>query len=296
MPAISSLGLLPALRHYLKFLVPCVGPGLKVSGSVGLLMLLLLPSTVKADEEWIFLPPSPLFQPLIDDPREPSTSLIVHTNENRYEGAAGATAEFFRYLPPDQTKWAIGLFGSSDILFTQMGDNFPIKASDWYIGLFFSESYGAFASRIEYEHQSAHLGDSLQGIQVPIIYNGENVNLTESFQPWEDIRFAVQIEKWTSGLPEGKKFSTSIEGELYSPGIDIDGTFMRGYAAANLRWKDEAGGALDQNFEVGVQWKFKKEETRDLRVAFVYYNGNSQFGQLYLNHDEHMGIGIYFDP
>ena len=266
-------------------------------GYLSIFFLLLLPLATKADEKnWIFLPASPLFQPLIGDPRERFTSIIAYANENRYEGSVGATAEFFRYLPPDQTKWAFGIFGSGIILLDEAGDVFPMRAADWYAGLYFSGSIGPFANRLEFEHQSAHLGDSLQGIQTPIIYNGENFNFTGSFEPWEDVRIAAQIGRWVSGLPEEKYFFEALEGEIYSPALDLAGTFVRGYATVHLKWKDEAGGVLDKSVQVGVQWKFKKTETRDLRFAFVYYIGNSQFGQFYLNRDEHAGIGVYFDP
>jgi len=33
-----------------------------------------------------------------------------------------------------------------------------------------------------------------------------------------------------------------------------------------------------------------------LRVALIYYDGNSEFGQFYLNHDEHVGSGCILIP
>ena len=259
--------------------------------------MLLLPLTARADgEKWIFLPDSPLFQPLIGDPRERFTSLILYSNKNLFEGDVGGTIEFARHLGPDKTQWAGGIYGSGTILFDEAGGVYPMRAGDWFVGLYLSESSGLFSNRIAFEHESSHLGDSLQGVLAPIIYNGENFNFTDSFQPSEYVRFAAQVGAWVSGLPEDKNFFEALEGELYTPGFYLGGTYTRGYATAHFKWKDEAGGVLNKSLQLGLQFEFKKGETRDLRFALVYFDGNSEFGQFYLSRDEHVGIGVYFDP
>ena len=269
----------------------------QVVGSWGLFLLLLCPVTATADEaHWIFLPDSPLFQPVIGDPRERFTALIIHTNENLFEGDIGGTVELVRYLPPDRTQWAAGIYGSGTVLFNEAGGIYPMRAGDWFVGLYASESSGLFSNRFAFEHESSHLGDSLQGIIAPIIYNGENLNFADTFEPSEYLRFTAQLGVWISGLPEDKDLFGALETEIYTPGFYLGGTFTRGYVTAHFGWKDEAGGVLNKNLELGIQFKFKKEETRDLRVALVYYDGNSEFGQFYLNHDEHVGFGVYFDP
>jgi hypothetical protein len=264
---------------------------------LGLILILFLPLLVHGDEEkWIFLPSAPLFQPVIGDPNDTTTSVIAYTNESRFEGAFGATAEIIRYLPVDQTQWAAGIFGCGHILFDEVGGNYPMQVGNWFVGGYLSESCGLFSNRFEYEHESSHLGDSLQGIVPPIIYNGENINFTDAFQPCEYLRLTGQMGLWVSGLPENKDFFESLEGEIYTPGFVLGGTYTRGYATADFEWKDELAGVFNKSFQLGVQWKFKKEESRDLRVALTYYEGNSEYGQFYMSHDEHVGIGVYFDP
>jgi hypothetical protein len=277
--------------------IPCFNAFSRRVGFPALLVFLLLPPALKAQQDkWIFLPSAPLFQPLIGDYKEPSTSLMAYTNESRFEGDVGATAEIVRYLPSDTSQWATGLFGTGAVLFDEAGDIYPMRVGNWFVGIYVSESYGPFSNRFEYEHESSHLGDSLQGVLPPIIYNGENINFTDSFKPWEDLRIAAQIGFWVNGLPADKNFFEALEGEIYSPGFYLGGAFTRAYAAAHFEWKDESGGVLDKTLQLGIQFKFKKEETRDLRAALVYYDGNSDFGQFYLNQDEHVGIGVYFDP
>jgi hypothetical protein len=249
-----------------------------------------------AEEPWIFLPVTPLFQPLIGDPRMPHTGIIAYTSQNRFEGAIGATVEMLRYSPPDQTRWAFGFFGSGFIWLDQYGATFPMRDSDWYAGFYLSQATGPFSYCLEAVHQSSHLGDSLDGLQDPLLYNGEYLNFTASFQPSEDLRLYAGGGAWTHLEPPDKSFFASLGTEIYSAPIDLGGTFLRGYGTLHLKWKDQAGGTLNKTVQLGVQWKFKKEESRALRFALVYYNGNHEFGQFYQDRDEHLGIGVYFDP
>ncbi len=245
---------------------------------------------------WVFLPGPPQFNPLLADPREPQTSIIAHTNQSRFEGAVGAQLEILRYNDPGGTHWAAGLFGSGFILLDENGATFPARANDWVAGLDLSESTGILSHRLEFLHQSSHLGDSLEGVQEPIIYNGENFNYVCSLQPWENLRFYAGIGAWENLFPPDNAFFAPFGVEVFSPPLGFIGTYMRGYTACHLEWKGQAGGQWDGAFQWGIQWKWKKNEPRAVRLALVYYDGNYQFGQFYLRHDSHLGIGIYFDP
>jgi hypothetical protein len=248
-------------------------------------------------QEWSFLPPGTVFKTLISDPREPYTGITAYLNQTRYEGAVGETFEFLRYTPPDQTRWGWGVFGQGYILLSEDGATFPMQAADWYAGMYLSEASGPFSHRVEFEHQSAHLGDSFQGTsQAPIFFSRENFNLTSSFQPFDEFRLYAKIGDWENIYPRGDApFFCSTGTEIYSPPTDFAGTYLRGYLTADFQWKSETQ-SLNKNFELGVQWKFKKEESRDVRLALVYYNGLSDFGQFYQDPDEHWAVGLYFDP
>ena len=129
-----------------------------------------------------------------------------------------------------------------------------------------------------------------------MIYNGENFNFTTSFQPSEDLRLYAGIGAWENLYPYDNAFFASLGTEIYSLPMDFIGTFLRGYGTFHLKWKAQAEGVLNKTAQLGIQWKFKKEESRALRLALVYYNGLSEFGQFYRTPDEHWAIGIYFDP
>ena len=85
--------------------------------------------------------------------------------------------------------------------------------------------------------------------------------------------------------------------ELYTDSFGfIGGTVGRGYFTYDIKIKNEAGGVVNQAFQWGLQWKWKKESRQALRFALLYYNGNSEYGQFYRLNDNHWGLGIYFDP
>ena len=246
-------------------------------------------------EQWIFLPPAPLFKTLIADPREPFTGITAYGNQSRFEGAVGATFEFLRYHPPDQTQWGWGLFGDGFILLDEQGATFPMRGGDWHAGMYLSEASGPFSHRLEFEHQSSHLGDSLEGIREPFFFSRENFNYAFSFQPGEGLRLFSGLGAWYNMYPKGGVLFASLGLEAYSPFADLEGAFLRAYAAGETKWLQETG-VFDNNLQMGIQLKFRKEETRDVRLALLYYNGNSMFGQFYRDHDEHWGVGVFFDP
>jgi hypothetical protein len=260
-------------------------------------MIGFVPAWVQAgNEEWAFLPGTPLFRPLIADPREPQTKIIAYTSQTRFEGSVGAAFELLRYSPADESKWGWGLFGSGVILLDEQGATFPMQDGDWQAGMYISETSGSFSHRLEFVHQSSHLGDALQGIRQPIFYSRENFNYVLSFRPCETLRLNAGAGFWENIYPVDKIFFASIGTEIYSPEIPFANSFLGAYATGHLRWKEEAGGTLNQTYQLGCRWRIGKDASKAVRLALVYVNGLSEFGQFYLQKDEHWGIGIYFDP
>jgi Protein of unknown function (DUF1207) len=258
-------------------------------------LLLFRPFHPALAAEWTFLPVTPLFRPLLGAPREPQTALLGYLGRSRYEGQVGAFMELLRYDPPDGTRWAWGILGAGFILLDEQGAVFPMRAGDWEAGMYLSEASGAFSHRLEFVHRSAHLGDSLQGQRQPFFYSRENFNYTLSLRPTGTLRFYAGLGAWENMAPQGKAFFASLGGECYSPALHPMGTFLRGYFTCDLQWEDEAGGVLNRTLEWGLQWKQAPEESRALRLALVYYDGNSQYGQFYLEPDEHWALGLFFD-
>jgi len=286
--------------HVLRFLVIRALPAKPLFVLLSLAVLAtacLKPLRARAEGgEWAFLPGERTFKPLLADPREAQTGVLAYTGQSRFEGAVGAGMELLRYSPPDQTQWGLELRGAGFLLLDEDGATFPMRAADWYAGLSLCESSGFFSHRLEFLHQSAHLGDALEGVLEPTIYTGENFNFTSAFQPSENLKLYAGIGVWENRFPRDNALFVLLGAEVFSQPLDPFGTFLRGYLAFHLKWKGEAGGVWNKSAQLGIQWKFNKDESKALRVALVYFGGNAEFGQFYLEPDEHWAVGIYFDP
>jgi hypothetical protein len=280
-----------------------------------ILLLGLFPLKLWAGEEQMFfLPPGTAFQPLIGDPREPNNSIILRTGQVAYEGAIGSIIELLQWRPADQSRWGWGILGAGFIGLGQasatnyplrvVDDNgiliynsFPELVSDWYLGTYFDESSGDFSNRFEYTHVSSHLGDELFDYAQRIIYTRESFRFTSSYQPSKQLRLYAGAGYYPHIAPIDKPFFLHGGAELYTHYFDfIAGTTARGYFTYDIKAKQEAGGVVNQAFQWGLEWRETKESNRSIRLALLYYNGNSEYGQFYLQNDNHWGVGFYFDP
>src|ERR1039457_830537 len=284
-------------------------------GLVSAFGFIFFPLSLYAGEErLVFLPDQTTFASLIGDPREPHYGVIVQDGPNSYEGAIGSAIELLQWKPADESRWGLGILGSGYIglgnadyssyplrVVQKNGyliyNAFPERVSDYQLGVYFSQSSGLFSHRLEYVHFSSHLGDELFDYVQRFIYTRESFRFTSSFQPSENFRFYAGVGYWGHIDPVEKPFFIHWGTELYTDSFGfIGGTAGRGYFAYDIKIKDEAGGVVNQAFQWGLQWKWKKENSTAIRLALLYYNGNSEYGQFYHLTDNHWGLGIYFDP
>lgn len=260
--------------------------------------LILLPGFSPARGEsnsWSFLPVTPLFAPLMADPREPQIGIIGYTSQSRYEGEVGSFVEFFRYRSTDGTQCGWGIFGSGYILLDENGATFPMEGGDWYAGMYLSGKTGNFSGRFEFEHQSSHLGDSLQNIQNPFFFSRENLNLAISYEETGFFRLYAKAGYWENMYPAGAPFFSSVGGELYSPSFGSERTDLRAYTSLDLTYKAETPNTVNKTWQLGLKAGLEPQGGRALRMALIYYDGNSEYGQFFQLPDNHWAIGVFFD-
>lgn len=261
--------------------------------------LMVLPTPVPAQEDHLlFLPAHSAFDRLIGDPREPQNAIIANLTYPRFEGALGPTIEFLQWVPKDGSRWGWGIQGASFIELDSLGHFiYPERVSDWYLGMYFSETSGDLCHRFEYVHVSSHLGDELFLNVQRFIYTRESFRWTSSWRPSDNLRLYAGAGYYPHIAPEEKPFFLHTGAEFYTASFDfLFSTAARGYFTYDLKVKDEAGGVVDQAFQWGLQWKWKKEDASGLRLALTYSNGNSEYGQFYLSGDNHWGAAVFFDP
>ena len=261
-----------------------------------LLVPLWFPRPLRAqDPAWVFLPVNPIFRPLYGDLRESHTGITAYGDKTRFEGMVGSTFELLDHLPGDGTQWGWGVFGDGTILLDEQGATFPMQAGDWNAGMYVSEMTGDLSHRLAFDHHSAHLGDALQGGPEPLFFSRENFNYALAYQASENLALYSKVGIWWNMAPKGGALFASAGLELFTDPSDLWGTYLKGYASSDWQWVQETE-SFDQTYQVGIVWKAQKTDARDVRLALLYYNGNSQFGQFYRDRDEHFGFGLFFDP
>ncbi len=263
---------------------------------LSLLIVLSRPGSLFAESNtWSLLPVTPLFTPMVADPREPQIALLGYTNQSRYEGVLGSFVELLRYQPENGPQWGWGIFGSGYILLDEDGATFPMRGGDWYAGMYLSGKLDQFSGRLEFEHESSHLGDSLQGIQDPVFISRENFNLALSYADPGLYRLYTRIGYWENMAPVGDPFFCSFGGELYSPSFGSEQTDIRAYTSLDLTYKGETPNTFNKTWQLGLRAGLKPQGGRALRLALIYYDGHSEYGQFYQDYDTHWALGVFFD-
>jgi len=291
--------LIPEIKgRFLRWLLPALS------------VIVLFPRGAKSQEDHLlFLPSDAVFDHLIGDPREPQNYLSAELDHDRFDGSIAATLEFLQWVQKNQTRWGWGVEGDTFIQVEAPGYGhysltnsdyylvLPERVSDWHLGTYLSESSGDFSNRLEYLHTSSQLGDGFFTTIQGFPSTQESFRYTASYQPEERVRFYAGGGFYTKTLPEEAPFFLHAGTELYSPYSDLFlATTWRGYFTYDIQASQDLGGVFNQNFSVGLQWRWKKETHQAVRLALLYYNGNSNYGQFYRENDDHWTLGLFFDP
>jgi len=251
-------------------------------------------------DRWDFLPAGTLFSPLIGDLLEVQDAIVARPDQNHFDGMIGDTIEFLRWRTNDNDQWAWGIEGASLLQLASKGAaTYPLVASNWYLGTYFSAKTADLSHRLEYEHVSAHLGDSLFYNQDRIIYSRESFKWTSSWDVSPYLRLYGGPCYWSHLSPDttDSRFYFHVGMEFYTDYFrTVFDTHFRGYFTYNVLALGEAGGVIDQTVEVGVQWRWKRDTSQSIRMAAVFYTGNSEYGQFYQDPDTYWGLGIFFQP
>ena len=177
--------------------------------------------------------------------------------------------------------------------------HFPVDAVDYLFG--FNVNYvdslddGILSSRLRLSHISAHFvdghyngttGNWKDGLN-PRVYSREFFDLTVSYEPSSNLRFAIgTVYLWHLDPTTLPKFSGYAGTEYHHSLFSI----FQGYAAylftaTGLRPRHE--------FQAGT--KIGNWNGRGTKIFFVYYSGNSIHGEYHDRNDEYSGVGFNID-
>jgi hypothetical protein len=250
-----------------------------------------------------FLPKSPLFQPLLADPRWPhfSASFQRYVNNDRLKNVAstsfGESIGLYRLRGPLASTIQLGIHAGVFSIFDLDSQSFDLINADYMVGIPLTFKKGNFANMTRIFHQSSHLGDEflLRG------QTDERVNLSyESVNNLFSYHLPAGFRIYAGGgyifhkdPSDLDPWSTQAGMEFRSPWFWLKGA-LRPVAAVDVQNRQESNWSTDVSARAGIQFENPDFFSRKLQLLFEYFNGKSPNGQFYESNIEYFGLGLHF--
>lgn len=247
---------------------------------------------------WQVLPDGLLFKSYMAGGRESrfATRWIYVRGEGwLWDSALGGRVGILRYGTDNPTwpeGWQIDVEGAA---FPRLDPEFhrDLVSCDFRFGVPLTWRRGAWEWKFGYYHLSSHLGDEymLVNTRPRINYSRDCLVLGVGWHPWPDTRLYAEAD-YGFYLDGGAKPWHFQFGAEYSP---IKYTGFRGApflaVAGHLREEDEFGG----NFTAQAGWQWRGATGHVFRVGAHYLNGQSDEYQFHTEHEDQIGIGLWYD-
>jgi len=162
----------------------------------------------------------------------------------------------------------------------------PERVSDWHLGTYLSESSGDFSNRLEYLHTSSQLGDGFFTTIQGFPSTQESFRYTRPTSLRNGSGF-TPAGVFTPRRFRGGTFLLARGDELYSP-IRIFSSPRRGAVISPMTSRPaRTWRGLQPKLFGGPAMEVEKGNPSAVRLALLYYNGNSNYGQFYRENDDH---------
>ncbi len=252
------------------------------------------------DWTWQFLPQSLMYKTYLAGPKEPrlGTALLYNQTTNRWimDSSLGARVGLIRFGTPDDLPpegWQLDVEGAVFPRF-DADKNLNLQSADVRFGLPLTWARGPYQAKVGFTHVSSHLGDDYMFLNpgsVPVNYVrnsmvlGMGYFLTDHFRMYGEAGYAFS----RSGGAEEWEFQVGSE---YLP-LEL-GPGGAPFFAANSQFREENKYAAGLNVMAGWAWHGTRTD-HILRVGAQYYYGKSSQYAFFRNHDELIGIGMWYD-
>ena len=288
-----------------------------LSGSEGFVRLeLLKPSEVAAENRPaafrrppeserlpMFLAKSPLFQPLIADPRWPHFSATYQRylgdRELANVGATsfGETFSLYRFGGPWESVLEVGIQAGVFSIFDLDAESHDLVNADYMVGIPLTLKKENFSNQTSLYHQSSHLGDEF------LLRNRAQERVNLSYEGLSSI-FSYHLPLGFRGYGGGgylihkdpsnlDPWSAHFGMEFRSPEVFLGGA-LRPVAALDVQCLQENDWGMDLSFRTGFQFQNPDFFSRKMMLLLEYYKGQSPNGQFFERDIETVGIGLHF--
>jgi uncharacterized protein DUF1207 len=257
-----------------------------------------------------FLPAGNLFQPLIADPKELGFYLSYrpYQQANQYLSQtttifAGSLGDMFGlYRSIDNSggySWQANISGGIYGEFDLRTSSYFLVDNDYVIGFPFTFRKGPVSYRLNFYHQSSHIGDEylLHSKITRIEFSYEALNFIGSYE-WTTWRIYYGGEVIVQVEPGSYKRITIQSGlEYYDTNKYLLGGRIIG--GLDLKCTQENEWPLNTSLKVGLQFDDSNSKSnsrgRSIRFLLEGYKGFSPHGQFFNNRLSYFGFGITFE-
>lgn len=252
---------------------------------------------------WQLLPDDLLYRSYQAGPREPRlASAWLHESDDGWlwDFTIGARVGLLRYgshpgQPP--SGWQLDLHGAA-FPRLNMEHNYDLDAVDFQAGIPLTWRDGPWQGKIEYRHVSAHLGDEflIRNIGFPRVnYVRDSLVFGGGYWVTPDTLLYLEADYAfvTDGGAEPWHFRFGID---YSPQPVVEWLGWHGmpFFGVNGELREEAdfGGAV--NAMAGWQLRGPQSD-RILRFGLQIYDGRSRQFSFFNQHEQLIGLGLWYD-
>jgi len=189
--------------------------------------------------------------------------------------------------------WQIDLEGAA---FPRLAleEQCDLVSADFRVGVPLTYRRGPWETKLGYYHISSHLGDEFMRRHPEVLrinYSREAIVLGLAVRPLPALRLYSEAG-WGFDVDGGSRpWEFQFGADLSSP--EPSAPFGAPFFAVNGRIREEVdyGG----NFTVQAGWQWRGETGRLLRFGAHYFNGKSDQYEFFREHEELIGIGLWYD-
>lgn len=254
-----------------------------------------------SEESWTWqnLPPSLLYPAYWAGPKESRIAAVFANEMNDgwfLQPTLGGYVGLWRYGSTDPLwpeGWQIDMEGA---VFPRIAleHDLDLVSSDYRFGFPLTYRQGLFEAKLAYYHLSSHLGDEylfrINPQAMTNDYSRETIVLGLAIRPWEALRLYAETG-WAVGArgpAEAWEFQFGADFSPATPGF-------RGapFLAVNARLRQEVdfGGSLT----VQTGWLWRGQTGKVFRTGLEYFNGKSEQMEFVFQHEQHLGLGFWYD-
>lgn len=247
---------------------------------------------------WQLLPHGLMYPSYLAGPREPrfgSQWVYITGDKSYWDAMLGGRVGMLRFGSFDSAwpeGWQLDVAGGA---FPRLSleEHRDLVSVDFRIGVPLTLRRGRWEWKFAYYHLSSHLGDEylLNHPRPRFNYVREALLWAVAWRPWPDLRLYAEADYafYTDGGAEPWAFQFGAD---YSPTTPAG---IRGapFVAVNghLREENDFGG----NVTLQTGWQWRASSGHLLRCGFHYLNGMSPQYQFFNEHEEQIGVGLWYE-